>query len=112
MEIFASRKRISDKGRTTLMEYHINDVDVAEVTTELPGNRIRVVKFKDGVEPKTTISDELLQRIVRSAFTAGENWARQYHTWFTPTADDHKKMLNYAVQAARKVVKRSNSKKG
>ena len=111
MEIFASRKRISDKGRTTLMEYHINDVDVAEVTTELPGNRIRVVKFKDGVEPKTTISDELLQRIVGSAFKAGENWGLTYE-WFTPTAADHKKKMNNAIRAARKVVQRSNSKKG
>ena len=112
MEIFASRKWISDKGKTILMEHRINDVDVAEVTTGLPGNRIRVVKFKDGVEPKTTISDELLQRIVSSAFKAGENWGLTYHERFTPTAADRKKKMNNAIRAARKVVQRSNSKKG
>ena len=112
MEISAYGKRTDSSGRVSTWEHHAYYVEEAKVAFWLPGNRMRVVKFKDGVEPMTIISDELLQRIVRSAFTAGENWARQYHTWFTPTADDHKKKMNNAIRAARKVVRRSNSKKG
>jgi hypothetical protein len=109
MNIFVSRNRISDKGRTILMEHHINDVDVAEVTIGLPGNRIRVVKFKDGVEPMTTISDELLQRIVQSAFKAG--WARGL-IWRPGDALTTPARFAAVVRNARKVVKRSNNKKG
>lgn len=112
MEISAYGKHTSSSGRVSTFEHHLYYVDVAEVAYWLPGNMVRVVKFKDGVEPKTTISDELLQRIVGSAFKAGENWGLTYHEWFTPTDEDHKKKMNNAIRAARKVVKRSNNKKG
>ena len=111
MEISAYGKRTDSSGRVSTWEHHAYYVEEAKVAFWLPGNRMRVVKFKDGVEPMTIISDELLQRIVRSAFKAGENWGLTYE-WFTPTAADHKKKMNNAIRAARKVVQRSNSKKG
>jgi hypothetical protein len=109
MEI--SAKRADGMGAKTFYEYSIYDLDTVQVTMGLPGNRVRVIKFKDGVEPRCNISDELLQRIVQSAFKAGENWGVQYQGLYTPTAVDHKKMMSNAIRAARKVVKRSNNKK-
>jgi hypothetical protein len=109
MHIFASSKRISDKGNTITTEYNIDCADVVKVTIGLPGNRIQVVEFKDGVEPMATISDELLQRIVSSAFKAG--WARGL-VWRPGDELVTPPRFAAVIRNARKVVKRSNNKKG
>ena len=52
---------------------------------------------------------ELLERIVRSAFAAGENWGVTYSTWFTPSKADAEKKIQRAIVDAKKIIRRSNA---
>ena len=51
---------------------------------------------------------ELLERIVRSAFAAGENWGVTYSGWFTPSKADAQKEMQRAIVNAKKIIRRSN----
>ena len=52
---------------------------------------------------------ELLERIVRSAFAAGENWGVTYSTWFTPSKANAEKKIQRAIVDAKKIIRRSSA---
>lgn len=52
---------------------------------------------------------ELLERIVRSAFAAGESWGVTYSTWFTPSKADTEEKLQKEIVNAKKIIRRSNA---
>ncbi len=54
-------------------------------------------------------STDMLERIVRSAFRSGQNWAETYESWFTPTESATEKEIKDAVRRVKRIIKRSNA---
>jgi hypothetical protein len=116
MNIYASRKRPTAKG-TLLQEHNIYDLDVVIVNRVKPDGTRQTIKITPDGEPSVrpeTCSDELLRRIVRSAFKAGEGWewGIEDDGWFHPDPKADARRIAAAIRAARKVIRRYTNTKG
>ena len=52
------------------------------------------------------MNNELIEKIVRSAFKKGENWGVCYSTWFTPSKEETNQQIKIAINNAKRMVKR------
>ncbi len=54
-------------------------------------------------------SADMLERIVRSAFRSGQNWAETYVSWFKPDSASTEKKIKEAIRKSKRIIKRSNA---
>ena len=47
---------------------------------------------------KIALEEELLLKIIRLAFIAGENWGVEYGSWFTPSEGDSKIKMDECIE--------------
>lgn len=57
-------------------------------------------------------SSALLERVVRKAFKAGQNWAECYVSWFKPGIEDTEARIRKAVRRAKRQMRYNNSVSG
>ena len=51
---------------------------------------------------KITLEKELLLRIIKLAFMAGEDWGVCYQSWFTPSESDSKIKMDECIENCMK----------
>ena len=57
-------------------------------------------------------SSALLERVVRKAFKAGQNWAECNVSWFEPGIEDTEAKIREAVQRAKRQIRYNNRSSG
>lgn len=53
------------------------------------------------------ITEEDLERVVKLAFSKGENWGVTYSTWFEPDEEDNKRKIKAALISAKRQLSRN-----
>jgi len=50
------------------------------------------------MDKEIVLKEELLLKIIRLAFMAGENWGVCYQSWFTPSESDSKIKIDECIE--------------